>query len=133
MHKVQHDDHMDYVVHDSKMGSFYLEHPCNDCGQDDVHSAFCPVGACHLRRSDCSEIQLRFFEVASGPFSILKFLRSAFEPMSDRVAAATMESSAAKAVQSKPILSLPRDTKPTKLIVTSTLNCSSICCAAECE
>jgi len=137
MHKVQHDDHVDYLVHDPKTGSLYLQHPCNDCGQDDVHGAFRPVGARRLRRSNRRDIQLHFFEVARHPFSILEFLHSAFEPMSDRVAAATMDSSAAKAFRSKPISSSSssptKDTKLTQsIVVTTTLNCSGICCAAEC-
>jgi copper chaperone CopZ len=88
MHKIRHDDHVDYLVHDQTTGDLTLEYPCDSCGDNDVHGQFHLVGKRHLQGSDT---QLHFFEVAPNPFHILDHLSSLFtlfDPNADRVIAA---------------------------------------------
>jgi copper chaperone CopZ len=89
MHPVQHDDHLDYLVHDTTTGELHLEHACTDCGSEDIHGKFRSVGARKLQgQGSTSGIQLQFFEVAGhGPFNVLEFFHNAFELESERVAA----------------------------------------------
>lgn len=86
MHKVQHDDHVDYLVHDHKTGQLTLEHPCDSCGDTDLHGQFHPVGKRNIQGN--SEIVLHFFEVAPSPFYILDHLSRLFDPNAERVVAA---------------------------------------------
>jgi ribosomal protein L32/copper chaperone CopZ len=95
MHKVRHDDHVDYLVHNPSTGELHLEHPsCNDCGQDDVHGKFRSVGKRQLQRDQAGgsavkgakqhrSIRIQFFEVVPRIATIL----DAFELSSGRVAA----------------------------------------------
>jgi copper chaperone CopZ len=106
MHKVRHDDHVDYLVHDPTTNELHLEHPaCNDCGQDDVHGKFRSVGKRQLQRGETGgsggksavkggggaaggnkqhrSIRIHFFEVAPHIGTIL----DAFDLTSGRVAA----------------------------------------------
>ena len=84
LHKVQHDDHVDYLMHNAETGQLHLEHPCESCGQDDVHGRFKAVGKRRIRKSG-SDIQMQFFEVAARPFNVLDCLTDLFEVSSDRV------------------------------------------------
>jgi copper chaperone CopZ len=128
MHKVKHDDHVDYLVHNTETGDLHLEHPCGDCGKDDVHGSFRSVGQRRLKRSHGGDIKLLFFEVAQSPFSLLEYFHSAFELRSDRVAAVTPLRTSPRSSSQK---SLPKATSK-KTTVSSTLFCSRICCASEC-
>ena len=135
MHQVQHDDHVDYLVHNSETGKLHLEHPCDDCGDNDVHGSFNPVGSRRLRRSDRDDIQVHFFEVASNPFSVLEYIHSAFEPKSDRVAAATPKAPKRTVARTETKTTGKSSIEPSskkQTIVSSTLLCNRICCAAEC-
>lgn len=85
MHKIQHDDHVDFLVHDQTTGDLTLEHPCDNCGDNDLHGQFNLVGK---RRLQGSDTQLHFFEVAPSPFHILDHLSSLFDPNAARVMAA---------------------------------------------
>lgn len=94
MHKVRHDDHDDYLVHNPTTGELHLEHPsCNDCGQDDVHGRFRSVGKRKLQREgkgvsgSTGSIRIQFFEVAPPRTGPLHTILDAFELTSDRVAA----------------------------------------------
>ena len=80
LHKVQHDDHVDYLVHNPLTGDLHLEHAdCDTCGASDIHGKFTLVGTRHLDRS-----QLHFFHPSTQKFR----LRNLFEPESSgRVAA----------------------------------------------
>jgi copper chaperone CopZ len=106
IHPVQHDDHVDYLVHDSKAGSLHLAYPCDDCGMEDVHGTFTNVasrtvarkkrrgGGHHQDNEDSMEgdgVQLHFFQVdPTRPFSLVEHLQNLFQThQSDRVSAAT--------------------------------------------
>jgi len=78
MHKVQHDDHVDYLVHHPKSGKLYLEHPCDTCESSDVHGIFNSVGSRKLKRDD-REKDLHFYEPAPEPFSVQDFLSSMYD------------------------------------------------------
>lgn len=87
MHKVQHDDHVDYLVHNTKTDKLHLEHPCDGCGDDDVHGNFNLVTK---RRLLGNALQVHFFEVSSKPFHILDYFKNlpsppSFNLHSDRV------------------------------------------------
>ena len=86
MHKIQHDDHVDYLVHDETTGDLTLEHPCDSCGDNDLHGQFHLVGKRRLQGND--KMQLHFFEVAPNAFHILDHLSSLFDPNTERVMAA---------------------------------------------
>lgn len=93
MHKVRHDDHVDYLVHDPSTNELLLEHlSCNDCGKDDVHGKFRSVGKRNLNAGAAVKgsggkqhrsIRVQFFEVAPRIGTIL----DAFDLTSGRVAA----------------------------------------------
>jgi copper chaperone CopZ len=94
IHQVQHDDHVDYLVHDSRTGSLHLSYPCNDCGLEDVHGTFANVARRKISRkkeSEAGDVHLHFFQVDPvRPFSLVEHLQSLFQTyQSDRVAAAT--------------------------------------------
>jgi copper chaperone CopZ len=88
MHKIRHDDHEDYLVHDVTTDDLHLEHPCDTCGDNDVHGKFRLVGKRRLQGND--RMQLHFFEVAQKPFRILDYITGLFEfdLNADRVLAA---------------------------------------------
>eukprot|EP00544_Gedaniella_sp_CCMP2646_P007956 CAMPEP_0202486348 /NCGR_PEP_ID=MMETSP1361-20130828/4939_1 /ASSEMBLY_ACC=CAM_ASM_000849 /TAXON_ID=210615 /ORGANISM="Staurosira complex sp., Strain CCMP2646" /LENGTH=1321 /DNA_ID=CAMNT_0049115457 /DNA_START=9 /DNA_END=3974 /DNA_ORIENTATION=+ len=85
MHKIQHGDHEDFLVHNETTGDLTLEHPCDSCGDNDVHGQFMLVGK---RRLQDSNTQLHFFKVAPTPFHILDHLSCLFDMNTDRVMAA---------------------------------------------
>ena len=39
MFQVQHEDHVDTLVHNSKTGDMALAHDCGDCGESDLHGS----------------------------------------------------------------------------------------------
>jgi copper chaperone CopZ len=110
IHQVVHDDHVDYLVHDSKAGSLHLAYPCDDCGMEDVHGTFTNVASRTVARkkrrggallgNDAKDndgddegdgVQLHFFQVdPTRPFSLVEHLQNLFQThQSDRVSAAT--------------------------------------------
>ena len=38
--RVEHEDHTDYLVHDEVTGDLHLQHPCDGCGENDIHGRF---------------------------------------------------------------------------------------------
>lgn len=88
MHKIRHDDHVDYLVHDVTTDDLYLEHPCDTCGDNDVHGKFRLVGKRRLQGKH--RMQLHFFEVVQKPFRILDYITGLFQfdLNADRVLAA---------------------------------------------
>lgn len=160
VHKVQHEDHVDYLVHNPKTNELHLEHPCIDCGKRDVHGKFCRVGKRQLRVSgqSCSKsagsdkccdsdscdkkgnrmIQMHFFEVATHPFSILEHFHGLFELHSDRVTAAEhvippIVSDVAKPKTFEGVDSElgPGFEKKGQPSIRSSFYCENICCSSE--
>lgn len=148
LHKVKHDDHIDYLVHNAETGDLHLEHPCDDCGNDDVHGKFKSVGKRNLLKGggvDADEIiELQFFEVSQRPFSVLEYLHDVFQIKSDRVAAVAnirRTNSRNKRMNYGSFLppelldppgGYPTLSKTNGKIVRSTIGCRGICCSAEC-
>lgn len=148
MHKVQHDDHVDYLVHNAATGELHLEHACTDCGQDDIHGTFKAVAKRQLPRNGDkkSNISVQFFEVEQGPFNVLDFFNNAFQVHSGgRVAAVeNILETPSKHTHNNKDLTKPEfwgipekegqhaesNLKANKE-VRSTLTCSRICCASE--
>jgi copper chaperone CopZ len=120
VHEVQHDDHVDYLVHNQTTGQLHLEHPCDDCGQNDIHGAFRNVGERRLKLA-AGNHAMHFFQVSSKPFTLLDYIHSAFDIHSDRVAAATLDYGTIERLPSRPM----------QESVSSTLSCGGICCASE--
>eukprot|EP00566_Odontella_aurita_P003386 CAMPEP_0113583338 /NCGR_PEP_ID=MMETSP0015_2-20120614/32457_1 /TAXON_ID=2838 /ORGANISM="Odontella" /LENGTH=1507 /DNA_ID=CAMNT_0000488195 /DNA_START=371 /DNA_END=4894 /DNA_ORIENTATION=- /assembly_acc=CAM_ASM_000160 len=88
MYKVQHDDHYDFLVHSESPGLLHLEHPCNECGDNDVHGSFRLVHKRSWRDADDERsFRLHFFESAKKPFSIIDVLAEFFDLDTDRVRA----------------------------------------------
>lgn len=142
LQKIQHDDHFDYLVHDTKAGTLHLEHPCNTCGNDDVHGSFEAMGRRSLRRPRGRNITLQFFQAATRPFSALEFLHAAFDLNSDRVRAATVVESmdwhgdhrgGFASYHDDSVFPSHPATSPIGVSrdVSSTLTCNGICCTSE--
>lgn len=145
IHKVKHDDHYDYLVHNKLTGQLHLEHPCDNCGMDDVHGTFKIVGQRRLARSGSSDVQLHFFEVSQQPFSLMEHFQNVFQPhQSDRVAAVEnllTPSSSGLLSSSSPVRRNHRHvsfggeaseaTKAIPKTVRSTFACTGICCSSE--
>jgi len=158
--EVRHGDHYDYLVHDAASKQLRLQHPCKDCGSDDVHGVYRNVGERKLtarggggggaaggdkkNTSNGKAIEVHFFEVANtGPFNILEHLHNVFEPTStDRVAFVehmmenTKEVPSTKSPQGKKAAAIPAPWPPSAVgtsgtTVRSTFDCQDICCAAE--
>jgi copper chaperone CopZ len=121
VHEVQHDDHVDYLVYNQTTGQLHLEHPCDDCGQNDIHGAFRNIGERRLKFA-AGNHAMHFFQVSSKPFTLLDYIHSAFDIHSDRVAAATLDHGTIERFPSS---------RPVHEIVSSTLSCGGICCASE--
>lgn len=132
LNQVQHDDHVDYLVHNNVTGELHLEHPCNTCGQNDVHGKFRSVEKRALSSHGTGGgILLQFFEVESKPFQVLEFAQSIFQVQSDRVNAVDQMRehwhSPSRHVKRLPGLDIGSPQK----YVRSTLICSQICCSSE--
>jgi hypothetical protein len=92
-YRINHDDHMDYLVHNEKTGGLHLEHPCGECGENDIHGR---LGLVHTRswlddsvRMKEKEFRVHFFqEPHTEPFRLLDVFSHLFELESSRVAAA---------------------------------------------
>jgi copper chaperone CopZ len=144
LHPVQHDDHTDFLVHNAATGELHLEHPCNDCGSDDVHGRFQNVGKRRLRhKSTSKDVHLHFFEVSPTPFNVLEHFPDIFETRNDRVTAVEklfQTPTRSKSSGSKSCLTtfLPMEllephlsSPSTTLLARSILVCDKICCSAE--
>lgn len=87
MYKVKHDDHLDYLYH-TVNGDLHLEHPCDNCGEDDLHGKFHLIHQRNWRDEDeDKDFRLHFFEAAKKPFSILDVFSDMFNIDSDRARA----------------------------------------------
>ena len=92
MYKVQHEDHTDFLVHNEASGQLHLEHPCETCGDNDIHGRFRLL---HTRswlgdetntsKGKSKEIRLHFFEPHREPFNLLDVVSGLFELESCRV------------------------------------------------
>ncbi|GKY99542.1 hypothetical protein MPSEU_000908400 [Mayamaea pseudoterrestris] len=150
LHKVRHDDHEDYLVHNADTGELHLEHACADCGSDDVHGRFQNVGQRKWRNkrrgsssSSFKHVQLHFFEVSPTPFSILDHLPNLFDTKtSGRVATVENILKTATAATTTPVkaakpahVSVPTIEPPlataTLPLARSILSCDKICCSSE--
>jgi copper chaperone CopZ len=141
LQKVQHDDHSDYLVHNIDTGELHLEHPCADCGSDDVHGRFQRVGKRLLSKQsgEGKDVHLHFFEIAHTPFNVLEHFTNLFEPTSDRVAAAEnliktprTTTKPAVGITHTPVtpMQLPESVSAGAL-ARSTFICDKICCSSE--
>jgi hypothetical protein len=118
MYPVRHEDHTDFLIHNQTTGDLHLEHPCDDCGENDIHGRFRLV---HTRtwttegaRGQRSRINLHIFEVHDEPFHLLDVLAGLFELESSRVHAAR-----------------PAVEEVTARIGRSQFVANAICCASE--
>ena len=91
---LQHEDHMDYLVRDNNTGDLHLEHPCDSCGNNDVHGKFKFVSErtwldpnLPKRDDDEGQTNLSFFEVPEKSFHIFDILSPLFLTDIDRVTA----------------------------------------------
>lgn len=87
MYPIQHEDHVDFLIHNEETGALHLEHPnCASCGENDIHGRFCLM---HTRSwttdKGGSKIKLHFFQVHDEPFRLLDVLAGFFELESSRV------------------------------------------------
>ena len=141
LHKVQHDDHTDYLVHNAETNELHLEHACDACGADDVHGRFQSVGQRRLQRrhEHGKDVHLHFFEVAPTPFNLLEHFCNIFDTKtSDRVATvehmipvtptratADRRPSYGPVAVVEPLVAAPPP------LARSILTCDGICCSSE--
>jgi len=92
LHKVQHDDHVDYLVHNPHEQQLHLEHlNCDGCHDTDVHGNFQLVTKRTLvQHHDSQDMEIQFFEVSEKPFSIWDYLHSLKQPLSHVVMMPTL-------------------------------------------
>mmetsp|Transcript_45526 Transcript_45526/g.88936 ORF Transcript_45526/g.88936 Transcript_45526/m.88936 type:complete len:1318 (-) Transcript_45526:120-4073(-) len=77
-------DHVDYLVYHENLNAILLEHPCDSCGDTDLHGKFDLVDRRSWSGSGSApgaRIQLNFFEV---PMEIFANISSALETKSER-------------------------------------------------
>jgi len=79
---VQHKDHTDTLVHNSKTGDLTLEHYCGDCGDHDVHGNLQLVSKRSLNNT--SRMRMHFFEIPKPPLQLLDLLADFFDMDGDR-------------------------------------------------
>lgn len=91
-YKMDHDGHTDYLVHNEETGGLHLEHPCGDCGENDIHGRFSFLhtrkwlDGTTARKKDIKEFRLHFFqEPHAEPFRLIDVLSHLFELESGRV------------------------------------------------
>jgi copper chaperone CopZ len=86
-YKITHQDHTDYLIHNESRGMLHMEHPCGECGENDVHGKFRLV---HTRswldessnvrsREGAREIRMHFFQEPQEPFRLLEVFAHLFE------------------------------------------------------
>jgi len=89
IYPVRHDDHVDYLVHNSATNELHLEYHCGDCGGVDIHGRFehantrswIEDGLDGRRRVD-----RHVYEVPTGrPFRLLDVLEGLFRLESQRI------------------------------------------------
>jgi copper chaperone CopZ len=136
MHAVNHDDHVDFLVHNVQTGELHLQHPCAACGSDDVHGTFQTVAKRHWQRQGKlgGEVSLHFFSVdKSRPFNVLEHL---FDLESDRARTVdNLKPASMRNVSFVPPEPLEQSKSSPSLqetsVVRSTFVCTQICCSAE--
>jgi copper chaperone CopZ len=134
--QVQHEDHVDYLVHNASTNQLHLEHPCDECGMKDVHGKFHAMGQRRLK-----SVQLHFFGISPRPFSLMECLADLFEPHSDCVAVVEniVHSGGVDATGGRCANATNKSFAKTKMenhdttttVVRSTFNCTQICCSSE--
>lgn len=91
--RVEHEDHTDYLVNDPVSGDLHLQHPCDGCGENDIHGRFRlihsrswmddgtepTVAGDTPRRMDSREIRLDFYEARKEPFKLLDVVKEFVE------------------------------------------------------
>mmetsp|Transcript_3002 Transcript_3002/g.3299 ORF Transcript_3002/g.3299 Transcript_3002/m.3299 type:complete len:1163 (-) Transcript_3002:547-4035(-) len=77
--EVQHGDHMDFLVHNPNTGNIHLEHPCDDCGDIDLHGNLNLVEKrAWINEGSEEEMQLHFFQSTKAPFNLLDAISEFF-------------------------------------------------------
>jgi len=114
LYRVEHEDHTDYLVHDHVTGDLHLQHPCEGCGENDIHGRFRLI---HSRswmddgtepkamsgRSESQEIRLSFYEARKEPFKLLDVLKEFADRHAEFVELETGRTHAARAVIDDPL------------------------------
>lgn len=131
-YKINHGDHTDYLVHDEESGGLHLEHPCGECGENDIHGRFHLM---HTRswlddnvtKNDHKEFRVHFFqEPHAEPFRLMDAFSQLFELESSRVHAVRVVDDLL--VERRPsTVSTAGETK----VGRSQLFVEKICCASE--
>jgi len=85
---VQHEDHVDHLMHDEGTGNLHLEHhSCHDCGDTDLHGTLVLVSKRRILMDHPKhKIHLHFFEDPLRKFHLLEHIMDLFQTDSDRVA-----------------------------------------------
>ena len=91
MYPIQHEDHVDFLIHNETTGALHLEHPCSKCGENDVHGTFRLLSTRSWMADKNLQIKLHFFQVHDEPFRILDVLSDLFELESDRTQLARVQ------------------------------------------
>ena len=84
MYPIQHEDHVDFLIHNETTGALHLEHPCKQCGENDLHGTFRLMSTRSWVTEEDLHINLHFFQVHEEPFRILDVLSDLFELESAR-------------------------------------------------
>jgi len=90
LYPIQHEDHVDFLIHNEETGALHLEHPnCDSCGDSDIHGRFRLMHTRSWMADKETKINLHFFQVHKEPFKLLDVLTGLFELESSRVQVAT--------------------------------------------
>jgi len=100
LYPIQHEDHVDFLIHNEETGALHLEHPnCDSCGNSDIHGRFRLLHTRSWMADKETKINLHFFQVHKEPFRLLDVLTGLFELESSRVQVATRPLTAEKLVK----------------------------------
>jgi len=90
LYPIQHEDHVDFLIHNEETGALHLEHPnCESCGDSDIHGRFRLLHTRSWMVDKETKLNLHFFQVHKEPFRLLDVLTGLFELESSRVQVAT--------------------------------------------
>ena len=134
-YKIHHDDHTDYLVHNEETKVAFLEHPCNDCGMNDIHGKFHWI---HTRSWSSESINVRderqyrmhfFQEPHVEPFRLLDAFSHLFQLESSRVHAVRVVNDLI--TEKRPSIAAPSSATETLKTGRSQFFVEKICCASE--
>mmetsp|Transcript_25540 Transcript_25540/g.39565 ORF Transcript_25540/g.39565 Transcript_25540/m.39565 type:complete len:1265 (+) Transcript_25540:39-3833(+) len=145
--QVKHEDHVDYLVHNSKTGNIHLEHSCKDCNGTDLHGTL----QLSAKRTLNGHHSLHFYDIPTHEFNCMNFFAEFIAIDSDRVNSALnvltlpeKEPSSCPCCQNESSAgpcSMPIETSTDSAavgnktisedLVRSTLHVSKICCSSE--